>query len=35
MTTTQKNIERDFDIDGINGTDDIVEISIEGYKHGE
>ncbi len=32
---TINRIKRDFDIDDINGTDDIVEISIEGGKHGE
>ena len=32
---TINRIKRDFDIDDINGADDIVEISIEGGKHGE
>lgn len=32
---TINRIKKDFDIDDINGTDDIVEISIEGGKHGE
>lgn len=32
---TINRIKRDFDIDNINGTDDIVEISIEGGKHEE
>ena len=32
---TVNRIKRDFDIDDINGTDDIVEISIEGDKHEE
>lgn len=32
---TINRIKRDFDIDDINGTDDIVEISIDGGEHGE
>ena len=32
---TVNRIKRDFDIDDINGTDDIVKISKEGGKHGE
>ena len=32
---TINRIKRDFDTDDINGADDIVEISIEGGKHGE
>lgn len=32
---TISKIKKDFDIDDINGTDDIVEISIEGGNHGE
>ena len=32
---TINRIKSDFDIDDINGTDDIVDISIEGDKHEE
>ena len=32
---TINSIKSDFDIDDINGTDDIVDISIEGDKHEE
>jgi Zn-dependent peptidase ImmA (M78 family) len=32
---TINRIKRDFDIDDVNGTDDIVEISIEGGRYGE
>ena len=31
---TINKIKRDFDIDDISGTEDIVEISIEGAQHG-